>query len=297
MNCELVVKNIQKELKDYIIKYDIKSLVIGVSGGIDSALCCALARPVCDELDIPLIGRSLPIESNKQDEIERAKLVGESFCHDFLEDQSLIHSYYQLTDDLHDCVEWDSKADKIRRGNIKARLRMIYLYNLAQVKKGIVLSTDNLTEYYLGFWTLCGDVGDYGMIQQLWKTEVYEVARWIVVNEYSCLKDQDKITSLGICVEANPTDGLGVSNSDLDQLGAKSYEEVDLLLKTWLTKDQDSFTWDDWLKYKNRLEDYESFVNFRELYSNHPVIKRYKATHFKRNWPIVINRKDIFNEE
>ena len=60
MNYENAVRNIRTELKTYVEKNNLKSLVIGVSGGIDSALCVLLAKPVCKELNIPLIGRSLP---------------------------------------------------------------------------------------------------------------------------------------------------------------------------------------------------------------------------------------------
>jgi NH3-dependent NAD+ synthetase len=80
-----MVGKIRQILKDYIVKQNLKSLVLGVSGGIDSALVAALAKPVCDELNIKLIGRSLPCGTNTQDEIDRAKNVGELFCHDFRE--------------------------------------------------------------------------------------------------------------------------------------------------------------------------------------------------------------------
>jgi NH3-dependent NAD+ synthetase len=85
MNCERVVKNIQNHAKDYIVNNNLKSLVIGISGGIDSCLSSALLKPVCDELNIKLIGRSLPIVTNKSDEIARANMVGREFCHDYKE--------------------------------------------------------------------------------------------------------------------------------------------------------------------------------------------------------------------
>ena len=66
-----VVSEIRKSLKNYLLQSNLKSLVLGVSGGMDSALVAVLAKPVCDELNIPLIGRSISIHSNKQDEIDR----------------------------------------------------------------------------------------------------------------------------------------------------------------------------------------------------------------------------------
>jgi NAD+ synthetase len=264
MDPEVTVKKIRTELKNYIIKSNLKSLVLGLSGGIDSSLCAALAKPVCDELNIPLIGRSITIETNKNDEIERGITTGASFCHDYKE-VNLTDLYLQIQPG----IEEEKLADdldiptRIRLGNIKARMRMIYLYNLAQKFGGLVLSTDNYTEYLLGFWTLHGDVGDYGMIQNLWKTEVYEVSKYIVENE---LEDNDAKDSLQSCIDAIPTDGLGITNSDLDQLKAGSYYEVDQILKEFLSDGSNA---------------------------DHPVIQRHKGSAYKRNNPLNLKREEI----
>lgn len=135
----------------------------------------------------------------------------------------------------------------ISKGNIQARLRMIYLYNLASIHKGLVMSTDNQTEYQLGFWTIHGDVGDFDPIQGLWKTEVYELAKWLIGYYYGCgiKKEVDADGARKICdmceaikksMSLTPTDGLGISNSDLDQIGAKSYYDVDRVLQTLTCK-------------------------------------------------------------
>ena len=75
--------NIREVMVDYVRRCNLKSLVLGISGGIDSALCAALLRPVCLECGIPLIGRSITIETNKKVEIDRSIAVGETFCTDF----------------------------------------------------------------------------------------------------------------------------------------------------------------------------------------------------------------------
>jgi len=260
------IQNIRQELHNYIDDNGIKALVLGVSGGIDSAICCALAKPVCDELRVPLIGRSITIASNKEDEKSRARAVGNFLCTDFNEvdlsdfNKSMIP--HIMEDDASS--EKDALQVKIRLGNIKARTRMIYIYDLAQASGGMVLSTDNYTELLAGFWTLHGDVGDYGMIQGLWKTEVYDIARYIIGNEL--ISDEAK-DALDKCIAANPTDGLGVSNSDLDQLGVKSYEEADKILIAYLGGD-------------TSLED-------------HVLIERYNRTHFKRENPYNIPRETV----
>ena len=79
------VKNSRKWLSQYIRDNHLQSLVIGVSGGIDSTVSCAIAHPVCYDLGISLIGRSLPTNSNKVDETTTAFRVGEAFCNDFKE--------------------------------------------------------------------------------------------------------------------------------------------------------------------------------------------------------------------
>jgi len=261
------VRNIRKELKNYIENNNIQSLVIGISGGIDSALTSALAYPVCIELNIPLIGRSITIESNKKEEIRRAEMIGKTLTTDFGEvDLTETYLNFRKTNvEDFELQNTDEHSFKIRMGNVKARQRMIYLYDLAAKNKGLVLSTDNYTELLVGFWTLHGDVGDYAMIQMLWKTEVYKMAEYLCKNELN----PKQAEALDACIKALPTDGLGITNSDLDQLKAKSYIEVDeILIKYLETKDKS-------------LE-------------NHPVIQRHLNSKYKRNNPTIINREIIF---
>jgi NAD+ synthase len=292
---ETSIKNIRGELKNYLIGNKIQSLVIGVSGGIDSCLCVALAKPICEELDIPLIGRSLPITTNAPDELERAQLTGKAFCTDFKE--ANLANYFNALSDINFIKEHSSelvkltpeelaeieKGSKIRAGNIKARLRMIYLYNIASIHKGMVLSTDNYTELLLGFWTLHGDVGDYGMIQNLWKTEVYAMAEWIRDNECTWLEEE---TALDLTINALATDGLGVTNrGDLGQIlpewegsSREGYKEVDRILQVW----EDRF----------RLGEKQQKIIETE-YSQNPVIQRHRGTAFKRTNPVNIPRAVI----
>lgn len=214
-------------------------MVLGVSGGIDSTVVAAICCEVNKQTNIPLIGRSLPIK-NKKDEFDVSKLVGEAFCNNF--DVANLYDEYKcflsglvwreeridLLDDTETMHPEKSKQQTlIANGNIQARLRMIYLYNLASIHNGLVMSTDNQTEYQLGFWTIHGDVGDFDPIQDLWKTEVYQLAEWLKLFYYTDGDDADKAVAIGESIKLTPTDGLGISNSDLDQIGAKSYNDVD----------------------------------------------------------------------
>ncbi len=266
-NPKETIEKIRINLENYISKNKLNSLVLGVSGGIDSALCAVLAKPICDKLNIPLIGRSITIETNSKEEIDRSILIGNAFCSDFKEIN--LTNLYLNTKDAFENIDCNSEEDihskKIRLGNIKARIRMVYLYNIAQKYKGLVLSTDNYTEYLVGFWTLHGDVGDLGMIQTLWKTEVYQLSEYIVKNE---LVSTEKKTALQSCIDAMPVDGLGISKNDLEQLKADSYFEVDKILFDFI--------------HNNNLSQV-----------NHPVIQRHLNSHYKRNNPYNFSREDI----
>ena len=287
MNYEKTIKKIRENLKNYLIKNNLKSLVIGVSGGADSALICALSYPVCKELGVEMIGRFITIESNKPEEKERAENIGKHFCTNFRAinlTEEYIESMFWITsfegDDVVISYESETEKDKkIRMGNVKARMRMIYLYDLAQKNKGLVLSTDNYTELMVGFWTLHGDVGDFGLIQELWKTEVYEMIEWLSDNELSG-KASD---SLRCMLDAVATDGLGITSSDLDQLlpdwkeryttTREGYKEVDNILEDWL------YGFDE--NHPARLEE------------SHPVISRHLRTQFKRDNPLNLKRYQI----
>lgn len=285
MDYAKITENIRGMFRDYIIQNRLQAAVLGVSGGIDSTVCCALARPVCNELEIPLIGRSIPISTNKEDEIQSAKMVGEAFCHDFAE-VDLSYVCGVVSTSVCNPTLTDGFKSKIRNGNIKARLRMILLYDLAQANKGIVLSTDNFTELLLGFWTLHGDVGDLGMIQNLWKTEVYELAKHLQT-------EGKEVEALQVSIDATPTDGLGITNSDLDQLGVATYEEADKILKIWLCDDEDCFAWDHYLRYEGRPEEWEQFKKIRMTYEGHVIVQRHLNSEYKRNNPVNFNRNDV----
>jgi len=264
------VDNIRAHLKKYLVDNNLKSMVVGVSGGIDSALTAALAYPVAKELNIPLLTRSITIETNKRDEIERSILVGEAFGDNFRH-VDLTEAYRNLAPYIiedFDKEEQNSLDFKIRTGNIKARLRMLYLYDLAAKNKGLVLSTDNYTELLLGFWTLHGDVGDLGMIQNLWKTEVYQMSKYLVENELN----DNQAKALQACIDATPTDGLGITNSDLEQLQASSYSEVDNILQSYVIRGEN--------KYKD-----------------HPVVQRYHKSMYKRNNPYNFPREIITQDK
>lgn len=242
LNYKEVIETIIKETSRYVVDNDIKAMVLGISGGIDSTVVAAICYEVSLITGIPLIGRSLPTKFNKDGETSAATLVGEAFCNDFKE-VHIQDIYANIVDYIND-VEADYGQTKLANGNIQARIRMLYLYNLAGVHQGMVMDTDNLTENNLGYFTIHGDVGDYNPIGGLWKTEIFELAE-VLLEHYSvhshCFETCDirKNTNsdyaccqaISKSLELKPTAGLGISDSDLDELGADSYEQVDTILQ------------------------------------------------------------------
>ena len=225
---DLLARQIRQTVLEYVEKSRLQSLVLGISGGIDSALCAALLQPVCEQLHIPLIGRSITIETNKEDEIQRSIAVGRAFCHDFehlditgtfLENKKLLVQF----DDSH--------LSKLRQGNMKARMRMMVLFDLAQLHRGMVISTDN---YLL--------------------REENEAQR----------------AALQSCIDATPVDGLGISQSDCEQLGVPNYFEADKV--------------------------FAAFFQGDESLRDHVLIQRYFASEYKRQNPMGISRAILMQE-
>jgi nicotinamide-nucleotide amidase len=268
-------------IKEYVKKNNLKALVLGISGGIDSTVCAAL----CKQVDLPLIGVSLPCSTNGTDEVSSATLAGNEFCTTFKEIN--LEEVYETVEDFCRGTLHDIDATPISRGNIKARLRMITLYDIASRMGGIVVDTDNLTEHFLGFWTLHGDDGDFNPIGCLWKHEVYGLAKWMKENVYKDSK------ALEAAIAIIPTDGNGVkAGGDLAQIApGKTYDDVDEILHAWVGLDS---------RIKSHvLANYFDYGVFKKLCEKHgyetveSVIMRCVRSEFKRKQrPFVI---DIYN--
>lgn len=309
LNYEHVFDVLVDKTAEYVTENNLKAMVLGISGGIDSTVVAAICHEVSKKTGIPLIGRSLPIK-NKEDEFSVSELVGEAFCDEF-KVFNLSNSYKASLFDLcadagliKDCKGYDwywvsdleelTSRTPIANGNLQARCRMMYLYDLASRHKGLVMSTDNQTEYQLGFWTIHGDVGDFDPIQDLWKTEVYGLANYLrdryrskaleaLHNDYKETCDKYRAMSYAVYSSCKliPTDGLGISNSDLEQIGARTYYDVDRVLQTLICKASPE---------NDKLQDSLEQELGREVV--HKIIKRHTASEFKRKKaPIYISRE------
>ena len=224
-----VFETIVNVTSDYVKNCGIKTMVLGLSGGLDSTVCAAICKKVSEKNGVKLIGVSLPCSTNKEDEKTSASLAGKEFCDEYIENN--IQDVFVVAERACEGIA-KLPSTGISQGNIKARLRMIVLYDIASKMRGIVIDTDNLTEHFLGFFTVNGDVADFNPIGNLWKTEVYGLAEYMFNEVY---KDS---AALKAAIEIVPTDGNGVSGSDLDQImPGYTYADVDEILRPWVTLD------------------------------------------------------------
>lgn len=218
-NAQNILEHIISNLESYRFSHKINQVFIGMSGGIDSTLTASLFKNAGYYVN----GVIIPIEQNPE-ETERAIEACESL--------EIQYRLIDLTDlyktvkngftEVDPFIHLNTEREAKRRGNIKARLRMMALYNMASNNGGLVASTDNFSELAAGFWTLHGDVGDVAPIQSL--TKSWEVP--LIAEELGLPQS---------IIKAVPTDGLGISESDEDQLGV-SYLEFDIVLLNMIHK-------------------------------------------------------------
>lgn len=275
---------------EYLKNNNLKTMVLGISGGIDSTVTAAICNEVSKRnSEIRFIGVSLPCSTNGQDERQSANATVKAFC---TIENSIEHNiqrdFANIRDSFSEDYEWlKCEATPLANGNVKARIRMMYLYNLASLTQGIVMDTDNLTEHYLGFWTIHGDVGDYNPIGGLWKHEVYGLAKWLANEFYDNTEDSEKIIALRKAIVIVPTDGNGVvAGGDMAQIApGYTYEAVDDILITYLSavgKHTDA--------YENEMYMLNSKYGAETV---ERVLKRHRNSEFKRKrLPIAIERSE-----
>jgi NAD+ synthase len=212
MNTQAVINHIVNWLKNYQIQAKMQGFVVGVSGGIDSAVTSALAARTGQ----PLLCIEMPIHQ-PSDQVSRAWEHIELLQKKYSNVQAVGVNLTPLFDQFLAMLPKPTNQDSSERAlvNTRARLRMTTLYYFAQLHNRLVVGTGNKVEDFgVGFYTKYGDGGvDISPIADLLKTEVYALGRELNVPQS--------------ILEAKPTDGLwGDDRSDEDQLGA-SYPELE----------------------------------------------------------------------
>ena len=209
-NYDRLAFDIDRWLKDYYYMYAIKAFVVGVSGGIDSAVVSTL----CAKTELPTYVLTMPLHSKSENtELSELHAYGlvEKYPNVTLVNVDLTRTY----DTLMTWVDDTFTGNELANANTKSRLRMVSLYQVAGAVGGIVVGTGNKVEDYgIGFYTKYGDGGvDIAPIADLYKTEVRELGGYLGV-DYRI-------------IDAKPTDGLwDDGRSDEDQIGA-TYSELE----------------------------------------------------------------------
>ena len=205
------IDHIVKWIKDYANKYNKTTLVIGVSGGIDSAV----ASTLCAMTGIKVIPIVMSIKNKDTLALEHAWWLDENFnnvSRRVINLEKIFHEFENASNYL-------GADSKLAFANSRSRLRMMMLYQVAQSNNGLVVGTGNKVEDFgVGFYTKYGDGGvDLSPIADLMKSEVYAIAKFLGI-------DQE-------IQNAAPTDGLwGDDRTDEDQLGA-TYKELEWAMR------------------------------------------------------------------
>ncbi len=206
INCELADQILCGFIRNETEKVGVENVVLGVSGGVDSATSVALAARALGPEHV--LGVRMPYATSLPESAQDAALVIEQF--------GIESITIEITDMVDGYLNAMNVTDRTRRGNVMARARMIILYDQSAARDALVLGTSNKTEYLLGYSTLWGDMAcAINPLGDLYKTQVWQIAEYLGV--------PDRV------VKKPPTADLWAGQTDEDELGF-SYRDADRIL-------------------------------------------------------------------
>lgn len=211
-------------ISDYAINNSIKSLVVGISGGIDSAVVSTL----CAETGLPTYVLSMPLNQiHSQAELSdiHREFLSKKYKNTIPLRIDLSSTYNQFLNATRFWLGDDIVSNELTLANTKSRIRMVTLYQVAGSVGGIVVGTGNKVEDYgVGFYTKYGDGGvDIAPIADLYKTEVWELGKHLGIDQR--------------IIDAQPTDGLWEDGrTDEDQIGT-TYEMLEWAMERGIAED------------------------------------------------------------
>ena len=229
-NEEKIIEGIVNFIREEVNNSHSKGVVIGLSGGIDSAVVAYLSVLAVGKENVSLIH----IPENELDTIhtEDAKLIAKELGVELkiFDISEVLDSIIKLLPELKD--------NKLAKGNLKARNRTVILYSIANIENRLVLGPSNKSEIKIGYGTKYGDLAaDLWPIAEIYKTEVYKIAEKLGVNR----KIIEKSPTAGLWANQTDEEEIGISYYKLDKLlvGLEKKMNIDILLeKIQISKNQ-----------------------------------------------------------
>ena len=205
-------------IQETVFEANYKKVVLGVSGGIDSALSAFLSAQALGADNVLLL--RLPYKTSSPESLEHAQLVIDAL--------GSPSKTIEITEAVDSILKQHPDADQVRRGNVMARVRMIQIYDQSAAFPGLVVGTGNKTESLLGYSTIHGDGAfDFNPLADLYKAQVRQLAAALGVPD--------------VIIEKAPSADLWVGQTDEDELGY-TYNDMDgllyLLVEEKLSRDE-----------------------------------------------------------
>jgi len=252
LNYELVSKSLIYFLKKEIERIGFTDAVLGLSGGLDSALVCFLAKEALGSKNVT--GLLLPYKSSSKSSIDDAMKVVEATGINYhkLEISEAVDAIKK-----HNMVN-PEKSTAGRMGNIMARIRMVTIFDYSFATNSIVLGTSNKSELALGYATLFGDVASaINPIGDLYKTQIFKLAEYLGIPD--------------TIINKPPSADLWEGQTDENEIGY-TYEQIDPVLYQFLEKRKTKKQLYD-LGFKKELVDF--------------IDRKIITMHYKRKIPVI----------
>ena len=248
IDCELTAKVLRGFIADELSKAGFRRVVVGLSGGIDSAVSCVLAAQALGPENVRAI--MMPYQTSSKESLTDARAVIEKF--------GVLSEVVDITDAVEGYFRTQPDVGPLRRGNAMARVRMIVLFDKSMEHRSLVLGTSNKAELLLGYGTLFGDMASaINPIGDLYKSDIFKIAEYLGVPE-SILKKK-------------PTADLWAGQSDEAELGF-TYAAVDELLEQLIDERQ----------LPAKLIDNGHPADFV-----HQIVRKVQNSQFKRRGPVI----------
>ncbi len=242
-----IAEYLQYFLEDEVRKTGLSNVVVGLSGGLDSAVVAVLAQKVFND---NLLCVKMPSHYSSQSSLDDA----DELCRDFNLNSitASIEPMLKAYEELH------SDMDNLRKGNFSSRMRMSTLFDISARENALVLGTSNKSELMLGYGTLYGDLASaINPIGDMYKSEVFEFARYLGVTKS--------------IIEKPPSADLWDGQSDEADLGY-TYAQLDVAMKLYV---------------EDRLSRDEIVAKGVDAKMLDMIIKRIFRNHFKRKMPVI----------